>query len=126
MSTATIETMTADWPFPQMTDMLHKRLGVPADEYFSHHPALVESGNWAWLEVTEALWWEFLEVLPPIYLPDRDAFQICEAQCDSPRGPIRSTWVKVAGRYFGIEIAKADYPEARKALLNALAQEQLA
>jgi hypothetical protein len=37
-----------------------------------------------WHEITEALYWYFLEVLPPYYGPERSMFAVGEAQRGDP------------------------------------------
>jgi len=50
------------------------------------------------VEVTEEVYWHFLECLPPIYTPN--GFAIIEADCDQGGKTIRSRFTQIGERYF--------------------------
>lgn len=69
-----------DWPYPDVEDRFR-------------------AGDKSWREVTEAVYWDQLECLPPIRM-NGNAFMVGEPWDSDARGNIYSTFVQVGQRYF--------------------------
>jgi hypothetical protein len=75
-----------------------------------------------WHEITEETYWEFLEMLPPIYAPS--GFLMSEAKRHDAKGiAVRAYYVETNGRWFVREVSEARHPEALAEMLALLRPE---
>ena len=104
--TITIHDTKGAWPFPAVTETRHRGLRD-------------------WHEISEERMWEFLEILPPIYIPR--GFMVSEPAAHTERGiPIYAAVVTVRGRHFMRELPydKAEIAAALAELEQAIVASQ--
>lgn len=92
----------------------HLNPDLPPDQRYNWR-RLIETKE---VRVTEAVYWHFLEIMPPLYFANRaglQSFCVCEAITESTRGTvIASQFQDRGGEYFHqyVEISNADWEKA--------------
>jgi hypothetical protein len=91
----------------------------PAKEWaYDEMRADYDAGGQNWFEVTEAFYWQALEVLPPIYLAG--GFFVGEPEKSTKDGTLYAGFTQKRGRFFARYATRSTWAEAIKGLTDAL------